>query len=393
MKEIVIVSAVRSPIGTFGGVFKDVRATELGVPVMREAIKRASVDAALIDDVIWGCCYQRTKDETNIARVTAVKAGIPYTAPAFTIQRTCTSAMQAIVSGTQAIKLGEADVILAGGVESMSTVPYTIDDLRWGARMRGVEVRDAMWDGLNCLGVGVAMGLTAENLAEKYGITREEQDEFAYLSQQRAVKAIKEGKFVEEVLPITVQQAKGKVKIIDTDEHPRADTSLEGLSKLRPAFKEGGTVTAGNSSGINDGSAAVILMSSDKAKELSIKPMAKIISHGMAGVDPNFMGIGPVPSTHKALEKAGLKFSDIELIEINEAFAAQYLACEKELGLDRNITNVNGGGIALGHPVGCTGTRIVVTLLYGMRRRNLKMGLATLCSAGGMGMSLIIERM
>lgn len=391
MREVVIVSGVRTAIGTFGGAFRNLRAPDLTYPVMREVIDRARIASNLIDDVIWGCCYQRTRDETNIARVSAIKAGIPFTVPAFTIQRTCTSAMQAIVSGAQAIKLDEADVILAGGVESMSTVPYTIDELRWGARMRSIEVRDAMWDGLNCLGAGMAMGLTAENLAEKYGITREEQDEFAYLSQQRAVKAIKEGKFVEEILPIAVPQAKGKVKIIDTDEHPRDDASLEGLSKLRPAFKEGGTVTAGNSSGINDGAAAVLITSLDKAKEFGMKPMARIVSYAVAGVDPDYMGIGPVPSTKKALERAGLTINDIELIELNEAFAAQYLACEKVLGLDRKITNVNGGGIALGHPVGCTGTRLVVTLLYEMRRRNIEMGLASLCSAGGMGMTLIVE--
>lgn len=391
MTEVVIVSAVRTAIGTFGGAFKNLRAPDLGYPAMREVIKRAGIAPNLIDDVIWGCCYQRTKDETNIARVSAIKAGIPFTVPSFTIQRTCTSAMQAIVSGAQAIKLDEAKVILAGGVESMSTVPYTIDALRWGARFKSVEIHDAMWDGLNCLGVGPAMGITAENLAQKYNISRKEQDEFAYLSHQRAASAIKEKKFEEEILPIKISEGRGTEKIIDTDEHPRADTTVEALSKLKPAFKEGGTVTAGNSSGINDGAAAVLIMSLDKAEELGIKPIARIVSYAIAGVDPDYMGIGPVPSSKKALERAGLSLNDIELIEINEAFAAQFLACEKELGLNRNITNVNGGGIALGHPVGCTGTRIVVTLLYEMRRRNMKRGLASLCSAGGMGMTLIVE--
>jgi acetyl-CoA C-acetyltransferase len=354
-------------------------------------VKRAGIDPGLIDDVMWGCCYQRTKDETNLARVASLKADIPVEVPAFTIHRTCTSAMQAVVSGTQAIKLGDASIVLAGGTESMSTVPYTLDGLRWGVRMNHVELRDAMWDGLTQLGTGLGMGMTAETLAEKYNVSREDQDELAYTSHMRAVAAIKEGKFKDEIMPLEIPQRKGDPKVFDTDEHPRADTTIEKLAKLKPVFKKDGTVTAGNASGMNDASAGVLIMSYQKAKELGIKPLAKIVSYGVAGVDPDIMGYGPVPATKKALDRAGLGLKDIELIEVNEAFAAQYLVVERELGLDRNITNVNGSGIALGHPVGCTGVRLIVTLLYEMKRRGAALGLATLCSGGGMGMTTIIE--
>ncbi len=389
--DVVIVSAARTAVGTYGGALKDVRAPELTAPLMKEVIARAGVDAGLIDDVMWGCCYQRTKDETNLARVASLKAGIPVDVPAFTIHRTCTSAMQAVVSGSQAIKLGDCSIVLAGGTESMSTVPYTLDGLRWGVRMNHVEARDAMWDGLTQLGTGVGMGMTAENLAEKYAISREDQDELAFTSHMRAVSAIKEGRFRDEIMPFEIVQKKGNSKIVDTDEHPRADTTLEKLSQLRPAFKKDGTVTAGNSSGMNDGAAGLLLMSFEKANQLGITPLAKVISYGVAGVDPDIMGYGPVPATRKALEKAHLTLGDIDLIEVNEAFAAQYLAVERALSLDRQITNVNGSGIALGHPVGCSGARIMVTLLYEMKRRQSKIGLASLCSGGGMGMSIIIE--
>lgn len=389
--EVVIVSAARTAIGSYGGAFKDVRAPELTAPLMKEVIARAGIDSGLIDDVMWGCCYQRTKDETNLARVSALKAAIPVEVPAFTIHRTCTSAMQAVVSGTQAIKLGDASIVLAGGTESMSTVPYTLDSLRWGATMNHVELRDAMWDGLTQLGTGVGMGLTAENLAEQYNISREDQDKLAYTSHMRATAAIKEGSFKDEIMPFEIPQKKGAPKIVDTDEHPRPDTTLEKLAKLKPAFKKDGTVTAGNSSGINDASAGVLLVSYAKAKELGIAPLARILSHGVAGVHPDIMGYGPVPSTRKALSRAGLTLDDIDLIEVNEAFAAQYLTVERELRLDREITNVNGGGIALGHPVGCTGVRLIVTLLHEMKKRGSRYGLATLCSGGGMGMTLIIE--
>lgn len=390
-RDVVIVSAARTAIGTYGGSFKDVRAPELTAPLMKEVIARAGIDPGFIDDIIWGCCYQRTKNETNLARVAALQAGIPVEVPAFTIHRTCTSAMQAVVSATQAIRLGDASVVLAGGTESMSTVPYTLDGLRWGLRMNHAELRDAMWDGLTQLGTGLGMGMTAERLAEKFNIAREEQDELAYTSQRRAAAAIKEGRFKDEIMPFEVPQRKGPSKIVDTDEHPRRDTTLESLAMLKPVFKKDGTVTAGNSSGINDGTAGVLVMDLGKAKELSLKPLARIVSYAVAGVDPDIMGYGPVPSTRKALAKAGLTLDNIDLIEVNEAFAAQYLAVEKELGFNREITNVNGSGIALGHPVGCTGVRILVTLLYEMKKRRLEVGLATLCSGGGMGMSLVIE--
>jgi acetyl-CoA C-acetyltransferase len=389
--DVVIVSAARTAIGTYGGAFKDVRAPELAAPLMTEVIARAGIDACLIDDVMWGCCYQRTMDETNIARVASLKAGIPVDVPAFTIHRTCTSAMQAVVSGTQAIKLGDASIVLAGGTESMSTVPYTLDGIRWGVKMNHVDLRDAMWDGLTQLGTGVGMGMTAENLAEKYNISREDQDELACTSHLRATSAIKDGRFRDEIMPFEIPQRKGAPKIVKTDEHPRLDTTVEKLAQLRPAFKKDGTVTAGNSSGINDASAGVLLMSYTKAKELGAVPLARIVSYGVAGVDPDFMGYGPIPSTRKALEKAALTLDDIDLVEVNEAFAAQYLTVERELKLNREITNVNGSGIALGHPVGCTGVRIIVTLIHEMKKRKSKLGLATLCSGGGMGMSTIIE--
>lgn len=391
--DVVIVSAVRSPIGTYGGQFKEMKAVALGRPVMAEAVKRVDIDPGLIDDIGWGCCYQQTKDETNIGRVTAVKAGIPAEVPAFTIQRVCTSAMWALASGTMAIRQGVAEVFLAGGVESMSTVPYTIEAVRWGARMRHVELRDAMWDGLTEIGIGPAMGVTAENLAEKYDISREEQDEISYQSHMRATAATSEGRFKEEIVPIEVPGRRGKVTVVETDEHPVPDTTLEGLAKLKPVFKKEGTVTAGNASGINDGAAAILIMRKSKADELGIEPMARVVDFTVVGVEPDYMGWGPVPATEKIMAQTGLKLSDMGLIELHEAFAAQYLACEKGLDLKgrRDTVNVNGSGIALGHPVGATGARLLVTLLHEMRRRSVQYGLATLCGGGGVAMATIIE--
>jgi acetyl-CoA C-acetyltransferase len=289
------------------------------------------------------------------------------------------------------IKCGDADVIMAGGTDSMSNAQYTIDKMRYGTSIGHTEVRDSMWDSLTNLGIGPAMGITAENLAQKYNITREEQDKLALVSQQRAIDAIDKGRFKDEIIPVEVK-IKKKTEIIDTDEHPRRDTTPESLGSLKPSFKEGGTVTAGNASGINDGSAGVILMSAKKAKELGIPVMAKIVATATTGVEPEFMGIGPVSASKKALEKAGFALGDMELIEVNEAFAAQYLACEKAMGLDREKTNVNGSGISLGHPVGATGVRLIITLLYEMKRRNAVKGLATLCAGGGMGTAVIIQR-
>lgn len=393
MDDVVIVAATRTAIGTYGGVFKELRAPALTVPVMQELIRRSGVDPAMIDDVIWGCCYQRTKDETNLARVASLQAGIPVEVPGITVHRTCTSSIASMVMGAQAIKCGDAEVILAGGTESMSNVPYTVDEVRWGARMGHIEMRDAMWDGLTQLGTGIGMGLTAENLAQKYEITREEQDEIAVQSQARAMAAIKSGRFKDEIVPVAIPQRKGDPKIVDQDEYPKDNVTMESLAKLKPSFQKGGTVTAGNASGINDGSAGVMLMAKKTAERLGIKPLARLVSYAVAGVDPDIMGIGPVPSSRKAMEKAGFSMGDIDLFEVNEAFAAQYLAVEKELGLDRNITNVNGSGIALGHPVGCSAIRLVVTLIHELQKRSLKTGLATLCSGGGMGMTVIIEAM
>jgi acetyl-CoA C-acetyltransferase len=392
-EDIVIASAVRSPIGTYGGQFREVRVVDLGAPVIAEAIKRANIDPAIIDDIGWGCCYQRTKDETNTGRVTAIKAGVPHDVPAFTIQRVCVSSMWGVASGMLAIRQGVNSVFLAGGAESMSTVPYTLDGLRWGARMNHVELRDAMWDGVTQIGVGPPMGITAENLAEKYNISREEQDQLAYESHMRAVAAIKEGRFKEEILPIEIKGAKGKSKVVDTDEHPRGDTTTEALAKLKPIFKPDGCVTAGNASGINDGASAMIIMRQSKADELGVDPLARIVDYSLVGYDPDYMGYSPVPATEKIMAQTGMKISDMGLIELHEAFAAQYLAAEKGLGLTerRDIINVNGSGISLGHPVGATGVRLMTTAMYEMRRRGVQYGLVTLCGGGGIGMATILE--
>ena len=390
MKNVVIVAACRAPIGSFGGMYKSLGALDLSIPVMQELLKRSGIDPVLIDDVIWGCNYQKTYKENNLARVAAVKAGLPESVPGITIHRNCTSSMSSIQMGFYQIRAGEADVIMAGGAESMSNASHVLQDFRWGKKFGHSEVRDSMWDSLTNLGIGPAMGVTAENVAAKYNVTREEQDELALSSQQRAVKAIAEGKFKDEIVPIVIAGKKGDT-ILDTDEYPKKDTTLEGLAKLKASFIDNGTVTPGNASGMNDGASGVILMSEDKAKELGVPILARILSVATTGVAPEIMGIGPISSSLKALEKAGLTLKDMELIEINEAFAAQYLGCEKALGLDRAITNVNGSGIALGHPVGATGSRLVVSLIYEMKKRKNKYGLASLCAGGGMGTAVVIE--
>jgi acetyl-CoA C-acetyltransferase len=388
--DVVIVSACRLAIGKFGGMYTNTSALELTIPVMQALVKRSGIDPELIDDCIWGCNYQRTNGENNLARVALVKAGLPISVPGITVHRNCTSSMSSVQLGYYQIKAGEADCIMAGGTDSMSNAQYTIDKMRYGTRIGHAEIRDSMWDSLTNLGIGPAMGITAENLAAKYSISRKEQDELALLSHKRAIAAIDKGYFKEEIVPVEVKGQKGTI-IADTDEHPRRDVTIEKLAALKPAFKDDGTVTAGNASGINDGSAGVILMSAKKAKELNVPILGRIVSTATAGVDPDIMGIGPVPASRKALAKAGLTLKDIHLIEVNEAFAAQYLACEKELGLNREITNVNGSGISLGHPVGATGVRLIVTLLYEMKRRNVQYGLATLCAGGGMGTAVVIE--
>ncbi len=391
--EIWVTAPRRTAVGSFGGAFRDVKAVDLSVAVMQAIVETAGIKPKEIDDVIWGVAAQRTRDETNHARVATMRAGFPESVTGVTVQRVCVSSLWAIAAATQAIRAGDAGVILAGGTESYSTAPYILDGARWGGRLGGVEMSDPVVDGLHRIGIGPPMGITAENLADRYAITRLEQDKLALSSHQRACRAAREGLFREEIVPFTIPQRRGEPRIVDRDEGPREDTTLEKLSVLPPAFKKGGTVTAGNSSSMNDASAGILVTSADEARRLSLRPMARIRSYAVAGVNPDFMGIGPVPATRKALEKAGLTLEDIDLIEVNEAFAAQYLAVEKELGLNREITNVNGSGISLGHPIGATGCRIVATLLHEMSRRSAKLGLATLCGGGGVAMAMIFERL
>ena len=390
--DIVLIEPKRTAIGSFGGVFRDTPAIDLSVTIMKAIVENAGLDTTRIDDVIWGVAAQRTRDETNHARVAAIKAGFPVTVPGVTIHRVCVSSLWAIAAGAQAIKAGDAEVILAGGTESYSTQPYVVDGARWGGRLGGVETSDPVLDGLHRLGVGPPMGITAENLADQYGLTREEQDKLASLSQDRACQAISNGVFKKEIVPVPVPQRKGDPIMVDTDEGPRPGTTMEKLAKLPPVFKKGGMVTAGNSSTMNDASAGVIVASAKAAKDLGLNPCAVIRSYALAGVDPAIMGIGPVPASKKALEKAGLNLADMERVEINEAFAAQYLAVEKELGLNREITNVHGSGISLGHPIGATGCRLVVTLLHELERQELNLGLAALCGGGGIGLAMVLEK-
>jgi len=387
--DVYIVSATRSPIGVFGGSLKALSATELGMQIMDSCIERANIEKQDIDQVVMGNCFDPMAD--NIARIASVKVGIPVEVPAFSVTCTCGSGLQAIISGYQSIKLNNAQVVLAGGVESMSNAPYISPTQRWGKRLQHAQLFDLVWQSMQEYPIGVGMGLTAENLAQRNDISRQEQDELALTSQKRACKAINEGRFKEEITPIKITGKRGDTVSVETDEHPRFDMTIEKLGKLPAAFKKDGTVTAGTSSGINDGAAAIILMHEDKVKELGIKPLARIVDHSMVGVDPHYMGIGPVPAVKKVLEKAGLSLNDIELIELNEAFAAQYLACEKELGLNREITNVNGSGIALGHPVGCTGARMIVSLNQEMKKRGVSKGLSTLCAGGGHGLAMVVE--
>ena len=390
MRDVVIVSATRTPIGDFGGSLKEVSATSLAIAVIQSSLQRAGIEKKVVEQVIMGNCFEPL--DQNVARIAAVKSGLPLETPGFTIVVNCASAMQAIICGTQAIRDGDVDAVITGGVESMSNAPYILTTTRWGQRLQHGQLIDMLWKAMQEYPIGAGMGLTAENLAEKYGISREEQDKFSLLSQQRASNAVREGRFKDEITPVSIPQKKGEAKIVDTDEHPRPDVTLEKLAKLPPAFKKDGTVTAGNSSGLNDAAAVTVLMSKEKAKEVGLRPLAKILGYAIVGVDPSYMGIGPVPATKKVLSKTGLSLKDIQLIEINEAFAAQYLSCERELGFNRDIVNVNGSGIALGHPVGATGCRLVVTLIHEMAKRNLTLGLATLCVGGGLGFAVVIER-
>ncbi|MFI8706284.1 acetyl-CoA C-acetyltransferase [Bacillus sp. NPDC077411] len=389
MRNVVVTAAVRSPIGTFGGAFKNVKPTELIVPVLQEAVKRGGVSPHEVDEVILGHCIQRT-DEANTARTAALMAGFPDTVTGYTIQRQCASGMQALISAAMQIQLGVSDVVVAGGVEAMSSSPYLLKENRWGQRLQHGEIRDMVWEVLEDPIHHIMMGETAENLAKQSEISREEQDEVALLSHQRALHAIEAGYFDEQIVPITIKERRKEI-VVSKDEHPRADITLEKLSGLKAAFRKGGTVTAGNASGINDGSAALVLMSEEKAKEKGLQPLARIVGYSVAGVDPKIMGIGPVPAIQKGLQNVNWSVNDADLFEINEAFAAQYLAVEKELGLDREKVNVNGSGIGLGHPIGCTGARITVSLIHELRRRGLEKGIASLCVGGGMGVALFIE--
>ncbi|MEW6139545.1 MAG: acetyl-CoA C-acetyltransferase [Thermodesulfobacteriota bacterium] len=393
MTEVVIVDAVRTPVGSFGGSLKDVPAVELGTIAVKELIKRTGLDPTQVDELIFGCVLQGGQGQ-NVARQVLIRSGIPQEVPAMTINKVCASGLRSVSLAAQVIKAGDADVVIAGGTENMSAAPYAVPNARWGARMNDAPfvdlmIHDGLWEIFN----NYHMGITAENVAEQCGISRETQDEWGLMSQQRAVEAITSGRFRDEIVPVVIPQKKGDPKVFDTDEHPRAGTTLEGLSKLRPAFKNHGTVTAGNASGINDGAAAVLVMSAEKAKELGMKPLVRIVSYASAGVDPKVMGLGPIPATRRALEKAGMTIADMDLIEANEAFAAQFCAVGKDLGFDLNKVNVNGGAIALGHPIGASGARILTTLLYEMKKRDdVKRGLATLCVGGGMGAAMIVEK-
>lgn len=391
LQDAVIVSAVRTAIGTYGGGLAEVPATKLGEVCIRAALQRSDLQPDKVDEVIMGNVLQAGLGQ-NPARQAAIFAGLPVQVPAMTINKVCGSGLKSVMLAAQAIRLGDANIIVAGGMESMSRAPYLLEKARFGYRMGDAElvdemIRDGLWDAFN----SCHMGITAENICSDYHLSRKELDQFALESQQRAVQAIQSGRFRDEIIPVEVPGRKGTT-LFDTDQQPRSDTSAEVLAKLRPAFKKDGMVTAGNSSGLNDGAAAVVVMSRSKANQLGLQPLATIRSYASAGVDPRIMGIGPVPATRRALEKAGLKMADIDLVEANEAFAAQSVAVGKELGFDREKLNVNGGAIALGHPIGASGTRILVTLLYEMRRRDAHYGLATLCIGGGQGVAMIVER-
>lgn len=392
MDQVVVVSAVRTPIGTFGGTLKEMPVTKLGAFVVAEALKRAHLEPRQVDELIIGNILGAGLG-LNPARVVALQAGLPIEVPAYTVNKACGSSIKAVILAAQSILLGEAEIIVAGGMESMSTPPYYIRRARWGQRLGHGELEDAiLTDGLTCPITFVHMGVTAENIAQKYGISREEQDLFALKSQEKALAALKAGKFQAEVVPVPVPQPKGEPVLFAQDEHPR-ETSLEKLAKLKPAFKEGGTITAGNASGINDGAAAVVVTSMKKAKQLGLKPLAGIRSWASAGVDPAFMGMGPVPASQKALKKAGLKPEDIDLYEIHEAFAAQVLGVLREFPVPPEKLNIHGGGIALGHPIGASGARVLTTLLYALQERGGRYGLATGCIGGGQGIAMVVERL
>jgi len=392
MKKPVIVSAVRTAVGKFGGSLKDTSAMKLGSTAIKEAVKRSGIKPELVDEVIFGNVLTTALGQ-NPARQSAMQAGLPKEVPAVTINKVCASGLKAVALAAQSVKAEDNEIVVCGGQENMSAAPYALPSARWGSRMGNATmvdcmIKDGLWEGFN----DYHMGMTAENIAEKYSITREEQDIFAEDSQKKAEKAIKGGIFKDEIVPVEVPQRKGDPLIFDTDEHPTFGSNIEKMAKLRPAFKKDGTVTAANASGINDSAAAFVVMSEDKANELGCEIMGTIVSYASGGVDPAFMGMGPVPAVKKALEKAGLKIEDIDYWELNEAFASQSIGCIKELGIDPEKINHHGGAIALGHPIGASGARILVTMLYEMKRIDAKLGLATLCIGGGMGHALIVQR-
>ena len=392
MTEVVIVAARRSPLGSFGGSLKGVSAVDLATTVLTETLKDINLDPKEVNEVILGNVLSAGLGQ-NVARQIALNSGLPQSTPALTINKVCGSGLKTIMLGAQSILAGDNEVVVVGGTENMSRSPFVVNDARWGARMGNTEMVDTMLkDGLTDAFSGIHMGITAENIAEKFGFTREQQDELAAGSQQKAEAAVKGGRFKEEIVPIPVPQRRGEPVMFDTDEFPRFGTTTETLAKLRPAFKKDGTVTSGNASGINDGAAILVLMSKEKAEALGMTPLVTIASYASSGVDPKIMGTGPIPSTKKALAKAGMTVDDLELVEANEAFAAQALSVITELGLNTEIVNVNGGAIALGHPIGASGARVAVTLIHEMLKRDSKTGLATLCIGGGQGVSLIVKR-
>jgi acetyl-CoA C-acetyltransferase len=392
MKRVFLAGAVRTPIGRFGGSLKDLTAADLGVAAAKESLRRANLQPDQIHDSIWGCARQ-AGGGPNVARQITFRAGAPETVPAFTVNQACGSGLRAIILAAEKIMVGRANIVLAGGTESMSRVPYFAEGARWGARMGHVDLTDGMYrDGFNDPLSGMVMGETAEELAKRYEIARDEQDEYALRSQHRAAAAIDSGKFDSEVVPLELKGRKGELKLFIRDEHPRANTTADDLKKLAPVFSKDGTITAGNSSGITDGAAAVVVMSEEALQESGAEPLARIVDYEIVGVPPEIMGIGPVPATRSLLERQKLLLSDIDLIELNEAFAAQVIACDRELQFDSERLNVNGGAIALGHPIGCTGVRITTTLVHEMQKRSAKRGLATLCISGGMGISLLLTR-
>lgn len=392
MREVVIASAVRTAIGTFGGSLKDIPAVDLGALVIKEAVNRAGIKPELVNEVVMGNVIQAGLGQ-NVARQSAVKAGLPIEIPAMTINMVCGSGLRSVALAAQMIKAGDCDVVVAGGMENMSRAPYALETTRWGQRMGDGKIVDTMIkDALSDAFNNYHMGVTAENIVKEWGLTREELDEFSLNSQLKAEKAIKEGKFKDEIVPVMVPQRKGEPKVFDTDEGPRFGSTIEGLARLKPCFIKDGKVTAGNSSGINDGAAAFVVMSAEKAAELGVTPLATIVSYGHKGLDPAIMGYGPFHATKAVMQSANLTVEDMDLIEANEAFAAQSIAVAKDLHFDMSKVNVNGGAVALGHPVGASGARILVTLLHEMQRRDAKKGLATLCIGGGMGTAMIVER-